>query len=615
MRTLSRPFALILLAGLAMAQPALRLKSWQGEATGRVQVSAVLKTRTPGRSHWIVQFPANPTEAQVKELARRGAAVLSYVPDFALSISARDETDLEGLGVRWVGRLEPGEKISPALVTGGVVSAVVEFYADVDPGDARATVTDAGLVIHENPDLLQHHLLVSGRGEQLRSLAEWDEVSYIFPASAELLRGTPVRGCVGALTTHGLVGQGVALADDGWDGPGLGSADLKYAFAHVTEKLPADATEGEIVRALSQWAKYAKLTFTASNDSKGARTIAVLFASGAHGDGYPFDGPGGVLAHTFYPVPTNPEPIAGDMHFDEAESWKIGANVDVFSIALHESGHSFGLGHSDNPGDVMYPYYHIVTGLAQGDIAAILKLYAPQDVAAPPDPRQPPAPPPPPPALVLTAQAPASPTTASSIAMSGTVSGGSGLLQVNWRTSQGFIGSAQGGSAWTIAAIPLAVGNNVITILARDAQQDQVAQSFNVTRQSLNPPSPGNPVPPPRPPTGNRPPANPPAGNPTNPAPGNPTDKTPPSITILSPAMTNVATSAGSIVVSGAAQDNVGVAQVTWSSSTGGAGVASGTDHWATTPIPLYVGTTTIIIRASDAAGNTSWRSLMVTRN
>ena len=38
----------------------------------------------------------------------------------------------------------------------------------------------------------------------------------------------------------------------------------------------------------------------------------------------------------------------------------------------------------------------------------------------------------------------------------------------------------------------------------------------------------------------------------------------PPSITILSPAMTTVATSASSIVVSGTAQDNVGVAQVTW---------------------------------------------------
>ena len=45
-------------------------------------------------------------------------------------------------------------------------------------------------------------------------------------------------------------------------------------------------------------------------------------------------------------------------------------------MALHELGHALGLGHSDNPNDVMYPYLKIVTGLADGDKAAILSLYA-----------------------------------------------------------------------------------------------------------------------------------------------------------------------------------------------------------------------------------------------
>jgi hypothetical protein len=81
---------------------------------------------------------------------------------------------------------------------------------------------------------------------------------------------------------------------------------------------------------------------------------------------------------------------------------------------------------------------------------------------------------------------------------------------------------------------------------------------------------------------------------------------------ILSPAMTTVATSVSSIVVSGAALDNVGVAEVTWSSSTGGSGIATGTSNWATDPVPLYVGTTTIY--ASDAAGNRACRSITVTR-
>ena len=59
----------------------------------------------------------------------------------------------------------------------------------------------------------------------------------------------------------------------------------------------------EIERAYAEWAKYVQVTFTRTNNSTVPQTLAVLFASGAHGDGYPFTGPGGVLAHTFYPYP------------------------------------------------------------------------------------------------------------------------------------------------------------------------------------------------------------------------------------------------------------------------------------------------------------------------
>jgi hypothetical protein len=407
-----------------------------------------------------------------------------------------------------------------------------------------------------------------------------------------LISGLPVHGCAGALTTDGPVGQAVPLVGYGWDGPGLGSANLSYSFVYVTQQQPVDSVESEIERAYAEWAKYVQVTFTQTNNSAASQTLAVLFASGAHGDGYPFTGPSGVIAHTFYPYPLNPEPIAGDQHFNNDMNWKIGADVDVFSVALHETGHALGLGHSDSPGDVMYPYYHIVSALAPGDIAAIQQQYAAANGSSVTTT---------PPPLTLAIQAPLATTSASSIALNGTTSGGSGSVQVNWSTNQGAAGTAQGSASWAISSIPLSVGANLITVTAFDALQDQASQSVTVTSQLPSPPA-DNPTS-----------GNPPASPPTSPGIGGNT--APPSVTILSPAMTTVATSASSITVSGTAQDTVGVAQVTWSSSTGGGGIATGTSSWTTGPIPLYVGMTTIMIYATDTAGNQAWRSITVTRS
>ncbi|KAK6039871.1 Matrixin [Cooperia oncophora] len=51
--------------------------------------------------------------------------------------------------------------------------------------------------------------------------------------------------------------------------------------------------------------------------------INILWAEGAHGDQYEFDGASAkknILAHTFFPG--HSEPLNGDIHFDDAETWE-----------------------------------------------------------------------------------------------------------------------------------------------------------------------------------------------------------------------------------------------------------------------------------------------------
>lgn len=75
--------------------------------------------------------------------------------------------------------------------------------------------------------------------------------------------------------------------------------NLTFRISKYPKKLKKTDVDKEIQRAFNVWSEYTDLTF---KPSSGQVHIDIRFESGEHGDGDPFDGPGGTLAHAYFPV-------------------------------------------------------------------------------------------------------------------------------------------------------------------------------------------------------------------------------------------------------------------------------------------------------------------------
>ncbi|GAV78503.1 Peptidase_M10 domain-containing protein/PG_binding_1 domain-containing protein [Cephalotus follicularis] len=146
---------------------------------------------------------------------------------------------------------------------------------------------------------------------------------------------------------------------------------LRYQFKNGTR---GDAIK-PVQNGFARWGGFIPFQFEPQPPYQRAPAdFHISFETGDHGDGHPFDGPGGKLAHSF-------PPRDGRLHFDASEKWSVGAvadSIDIGTVALHEIGHLLGLEHSSVKEAIMYPV--ITRGrtkdLANDDIQGIKALYA-----------------------------------------------------------------------------------------------------------------------------------------------------------------------------------------------------------------------------------------------
>ena len=200
--------------------------------------------------------------------------------------------------------------------------------------------------------------------------------------------------------TDGPIGSFV-LQGGRWDQPGGPDSPvhITYSYNNLLDggllradgtSVPVDLIRGSVEEALGLWASVAPLHFVEVED-EGGPVVVGNYPDGQYGQirfhhlwiNGP-DGPGQpptTKAQAFFPQVTGNH--QADVYYDNGDPWEeIGSlsRPDILGAAVHEIGHTLGLGHTAVEGANMYWIFRRTAGLGtaslhEDDIAGIQTLY------------------------------------------------------------------------------------------------------------------------------------------------------------------------------------------------------------------------------------------------